>query len=198
MKRTLLVLVLTIAALGAAYGQKGSWYITTSGMVSDDNPFSTGLLFGKTTIGEVKCDVMTFGIAPDAGYFITNKFSVGLGLAFNYAIVDPDFAGIDSENTTTFGINPYVRWYPYNENKASFYLQGGFSFVTQSFSTEDVDAINSFSIGVNPGIAYSFNKHFGINAAYGFLGYESVGKDDSAFGLNLKLNTLKFGLSYTF
>ena len=207
MKKVLVVLVLVVLTMGSAFAQKGTWYIGTSAMTSltdlDDpgSAFVTGVMVGKVDDATATC----FGIAPDAGYFVSDKFSVGLGVAFNL-MSEKANKDADAFKTTSFGVNPYVRYFAISKGNFGLYLQGGLSFISCTADEPDPitwkpksgDAFNVFNIGINPGISYKLGDNFGVTAAFGYLGYASVGDDASAFGLNVDMSTLRFGLSWSF
>ena len=197
MKKVLVVVLVSVLTMGSAFAQKGAWYIGTSAMTSVatfDNPgtaFTTGFMMDKAGDEQTMC----FGIAPDAGYFVSDKFSVGLGVAFNLTSwkVDSD---TDAVNTTAFGINPYARYFFISKGNFGLYLQGGLSYV--SSKVEDLDAVNTFYIGINPGIAYTLGSNFGITASFGNLGYTNYAEEVSRFGLNVDASSLRIGLHYSF
>ena len=197
MKKVLVLVVVFVLAMGSAFAQKGSWYIGTSAMTSIDldfgweSAFVTGFMMAK-----VDDETATsFGIAPEAGYFLSDKFSVGLGVAFNLTKL-PVF-GRDVK-TTAFGVNPYVRYFAISKGNFGFYLQGGLSFVSTKADYEGAAALNTFYIGINPGVSYKLGDKFGLTAAFGNLGYASYGEDVSEFGLNIDMSSLRFGLHYSF
>ena len=193
MKKVLVVVLVSVLTMGSAFAQKGTWYLGTSAMTSQKASFVTGFMFDKYD----EAQTLTLGIAPDAGYFVADKFSIGLGLAFNLTSdkIDSD---ADAVNTIAIGFNPYARYFMISKGNFGFYLQGGFSFVTSMVDIDGVDPVNTFYIGINPGISYSLGKHFGLTAAFGNLGYTSYNKDHDNFGLNVDMSSLKFGLSWLF
>ena len=214
MKKVLIVLALSLFAVGA-FAQKGKFYIGTSVMspVSpaaniDDyfGSFATGFLYNK-----VKDDSKStiWGLAPEVGYFVSDKFSVGLGVAFNQLSTKDDEEGAETNKVNSFGINPYVRYYACTADKFSFYVQGGFEFVSSKADAEGAKAANNFGVNIRPGVQYSLSDKFAINATFGELGFSSgknyhygagdpVEVKETNFGLNLSMATLLFGITYSF
>ncbi len=195
MKKTLAIVAAVIMA-GSAFAQEGTFYLGATGISAPDITFPgnnsvtpslfTGISYEK--IGDNS--VTAFGINPELGYFISNNFAVGLGLGFTYYSLPAE------NNMMAWGVNPYVRYYAIQIDKFSLYLQGGLSYVSSKM--KDVDAVNTFYVGVKPGVAYSVSDRFAINATFGNLGYFNYGESHSAFELQLSPATLSFGLTFSF
>ena len=204
MKKLLVVVAVLTFTMGSAFAQKGSWYLGTSAMTSatalgeDPTAFVTGFMMDKE--GDAKTSV--FGIAPEAGYFVSDKLSVGLGVGFNLTSEKAN-SDADAVKTTAFGVNPYVRYFLISKGNFGFYLQGGLSYVSSKLDVDGADAYNIFYVGINPGVSYKLTDNFGINASFGNLGYTDFGKNDadesvSNFGLNVDMTSLRFGLFWAF
>jgi len=204
MKKVLVLVAVFALTMGSAFAQKGTWYVGTSAMTSvtdleePGTAFVTGFIVGKAKDPFFGDDltVTSFGIAPEAGYFLSDKFSVGLGVAFNLTKVSEDRRG--DVKTTSFGINPYARYFLISKGNFGFYMQGGLSYVSSKDDSDDAEAFNTFYIGINPGVCYKLGDNFGVTASFGNLGYTSYGEDVSAFGLNVDMSSLRFGLHYSF
>ena len=69
----------------------------------------------------------------------------------------------------TFTIAPYARYFFLNSDVVRLFADGGFGFSTSK--TKGNDALNSWNIGIKPGIAIKLSDHFCLVAKYGFLGY---------------------------
>ncbi|MCL2510493.1 MAG: porin family protein [Bacteroidales bacterium] len=207
MKKVLVVVF--VLAMGSAFAQTGSWYVGTSAMTpfqGDDAVFTTGFLM-ENSPGDVT--KTTFGIAPEVGYFVTDKLSVGLGVGFNL-ISDKAGKDADALKTTAFGVNPYARYFLISAGNFSFYVQGGLSYVSSTAEyiagvdadgkakIEKADAINTLEIGFNPGIAYKLGDKFGLTASFGKLYYKDLGEDTNELGLKIDASSLKLGLHYSF
>lgn len=198
MKKILVVLALSLFVTGA-FAQKGKVYVGTSVMspVSALNPedrfdnFQTG--FNYTKKGDAK--TITFGLAPEVGYFVSDNWAIGLGVAFNYKSFKEN-SDADNINTTGWGVNPYARYYACKADKFSFYLQGGFHYASNK--VKDQDAKNQWGINIVPGVAYNLSEKFAINATFGKVGYNDYDNDHTSFGIDLNMSTLLFGLTYTF
>ena len=206
MKKVLLITVL-ILATGSAFAQKRTGYIGTNAMTAVsifDHPgiaFVTGFVIHK--VGEATS--MSIGIAPEVGYFVSDKLSLGLAVAFNHTSLK--YNTMNTYSWGSWGINPYVRYFAISKGNFGFYLQGGVSYVFygddeylyQNIDDEEYLLIkNIFYVGINPGISYKLGDSFGLTAAFGNLGYTYYGEDLSRFGLNVDMSSLRFGLFWTF
>ena len=63
------------------------------------------------------------------------------------------------------------------------------------------DALNSWNIGIKPGIAIKLSDHFCLVAKYGFLGYskkENHGYESENVGIDFDTDELNFGFHYIF
>ncbi len=187
MKKILAIAAVMVMAAGSAFAQKGSWYIGTtginpglSGSMNMGSSFVTG--FNYSEVGGVK--TTTIGLAPEAGVFVSDKWVVGLGLAYNYVSVK------DGGSDSYFGVNPYARYYAYKFGKFGFYLQGGFELWNGNDAT-------TWSVNIKPGVQYGISERFAINATFGKLGYFDY-DGDSEFALDLDGSSLNFGLTYKF
>ena len=184
MKKVILLAAVAVMAVFSANAQAGKWYIGTSGIgdsfITNNYNFITGF---ATTNGNTMV-----GIAPEVGYNLKDNISLGLGLGVTSI---GKFNG-GADQGTNFGVNPYVRWYAWQKDNFSFYCQGNLRY-----ATNDKSKIYSYGIDVNPGIAYSFNNHFGMTATIGALGWQKYKGGKGIFGLEID-GGLGFGLSYTF
>jgi len=197
MKKILTIAAALFIVAGSASAQGGSFYLGFSGInpfrIYEPMDFDSGL--GRTGIvytkdGDKK--TLSFGLAPEFGYFISDRFAVGLGAGFNYFSYKE--GDNDSEGTIIWGVNPYARFYPVKIDRFGMYLQLGFNYY--SSKREGHDATDRFSVGITPGISYYVSDRVAIHATFGFLGYAHLDKGMDAFGLNLDGNTLFFGLTF--
>lgn len=193
MKKILLVLALSLAVTGS-YAQKGDWYIGTSNLGLGYNTMEigspvTGIIYDKN--GDTKTTL--WGLAPEVGYFVSDRVAIGLGLFYNHQTVKLD--GV-KEKTSVFGFNPYVRYHICASNRLTFYLQGGFDLA--SLDPDEGSSSTYWGVGINPGVAYRMSDKFTLTAAFGYLGYQDFDDDHTRFGLDLDMSTLKLGLNFKF
>lgn len=154
-----------------------------------------------------------FGISPEFGYNINDKFSAGIVLGYsrytNKAATKDD---IDLHNST-FTVNPYLRYTFMNDGRVNLFCDAGFFYklinneskgMNDSGKPKAVDnKTNAFGVALSPGIAYRISNRFSLVAHLGSLGYETSkpdykdAKSTSKFGLNLA-NGTSFGVYFNF
>lgn len=120
----------------------------------------------------------TFKILPEVGYEYNKSGDV---------------------KTNTFTIVPYARYFFLSSNVVRLFADGGFGFSTSK--TKGNDALNSWNIGIKPGIAIKLSDHFCLVAKYGFLGYskkENHGYESENVGIDFDTDELNFGFHYIF
>lgn len=156
--KKLLLLVAAVAAFSTATAQKGT--------------FALGGTVGFNTAKDAGSN---FTIAPSVDYFVSNKISIGLNLA--YSNLKPE--GKDAINT--FGVGVGATYYVTLADNF-YYTPGlGVGITTQ----KDVDT----GFGINlQAVAFEFRptKKIGIMFGCGGIEYMSQG-NSSAFGINLNV-----------
>jgi len=192
MKKTLAIVAALIMA-GGAFAQKGTFYLGATGitfpMGPSESTFITGVVYNKNGSNSMTA----FGIAPELGYFISDKWALGLGVGFNYYSMDN---GSSSSNAITWGVNPYICYYAVTMDKFNLYFQGDLSYTSNK--PEHFDASNIFYVGISPGISYDLSEKFCIYATFGNFGYYHYGNSTSSLSLQLDPNALSFGLLFLF
>ena len=110
--------------------------------------------------------VFTFGIAPEVGYGINDKFTVATAIGYRGQFANND-------NLNRFYIQPYARYQFLSFGNASFFVDGGLEYgLTTSKYT---NTMHHVYVGVWPGFAYAFCDKAVIAARFGFLGYKYNG-----------------------
>jgi hypothetical protein len=116
----------------------------------------------------------TFSVLPTAGYFLSDKLAVGLGVGI---VMDKDDNGATVDKATGFGLSPYVQFYkPIGEGQFSLFAEGGLQY--SSFTNKPDGgpnfSSNAFGFYIAPGFAYFF---------------------DSKWALDFKLQAVRFSVS---
>lgn len=99
-------------------------------------------------------DKTSFSITPDVGYNLSEKWAVGVELAYAHKGYD----GEDAISTNAFALAPYARYSFYENKIVRLFLDMGFGFST--YKEKHVDSVNGFEIGVKPGLAVKLNDNF--------------------------------------
>ena len=92
-------------------------------------------------------DKTSFSITPDVGYNLSEKWAVGVELAYTHKGYDEDY----KVSTNAFALAPYARYSFYENKIVRLFLDMGFGFST--YKAKHADSVNGFEIGVKPGLA---------------------------------------------
>ncbi len=194
--KKLLFIAIAVLGLTAVNAQEET---KTGGFEKGDVFISGTVGFTTTSAGDISSD--TFVIAPSAGYFVNENFAVGLSATYSEASVAFDLAEDNAEvDAKTFGGGVFGRYYFTPANQFSFFGNLGVAYASTDFVGTD---LNTFSVGLAPGINYFLSDCIAIEASVGVLGYSSAKFDvDGAeavntFSLSLTSN-VAFGVTYKF
>lgn len=214
--------ILSAAALVAfafANAQETTTEAPAFGFAKGDIMIEGNLQFNSTKVeddgDETKVNVFTF--TPKAGYFITDKFAVGVELGFGSRKEEetPDGGETVEEKTNVFGAGVFGRYYFLDlGQRFKTYAEVGLGFGSSKDEVdgEEVSKDNYFSAGLDLGINYFVTKNFAINFGLAnVLGFNST-KTEFPDGAESKTNTLQgnfnvfnnffdtatFGLTYKF
>ncbi len=208
MKKFFTLAIVLLAAVTVS-AQKGTFYLGTSGMnpfayavensAEATKPFTFSPMTGFSSLETEEGTKLTnWGLAPEIGYFVTDKLAVGLGLFYTSSCYDLNEEGIDKLTLNTFGVNPYVRYHFIAKGAFKMYGQADFIYASAKQDADGAESTDFFSVGVKPGVSYNLSDCFAINATFGNLGYEDMKDTYSRFGLNLDMSSLKFGFTVSF
>jgi len=176
---------------------------------AQDYKFFVGGSVGFETSGnsEVDASRSSFEILPYAGYFVSEKMIVGLGLGYS-GVKDAD----DSDNYTStglFNINPFARYRTSPSEKFGLYGEFGLNVGLGNSKIvvggNDAGTGNTTNIGVylGPGVDYAIADRWVINALWGALSYNNLSIKDvdgssSNFAFGLNPRNIRFSLNYMF
>lgn len=161
----------------------------------------------------------SFSLSPEAGKFLSEKVAAGLSLGFSLSGTSSVNATETTTKSSSFGINPFVRYYALKWNKFSVYgeAKAGLSFSRSSRTTagitDDEPEVTRISLNIFPGLSYDISEKLSLETSLNFLsaGYtylmskEGTTKyNSSSFnagaGLNniLAINGIVIGAIYKF
>ena len=121
-----------------------------------------------------------FGIAPQIGYAVSDKWDVGAYVGYTYT-QDKIFEAkddVDVDFRHGVSLTPYTRYYFADAKKWRFYFEGLLSFAYAADGShvvlgdaDDKDHDNTFTFGLNvvPGVSYDINEHFSLELGLSFL-----------------------------
>lgn len=192
MKKIMMVAALAVASLSA----NAQVYLgggVSFGTSKDAHPEKVSV-DSKTTIA----------LRPEIGYKLDDQISFGIGLTYAHS-KEGNF------KTDSYGFEPYLRYTFARWNNVSFFGEVGFGY-THDEKSKDLkddteytyDKVNTWYVGVRPGIAIDLTKNFTFLTKIGWLGYKSEKPDvdgmkaSSDFGLNVSGENIQFALQYNF
>ena len=142
----------------------------------------------------------TFTINPEVGYNLDDAWAVGINLGYTTTNLSGNHKL--SDNVSEFSFNPYVRYTFAKLDMVNFFADG---MVSGSIYDDGEDKLNSWGIGIQPGVAVNLNDKVSFVAKLGKIGYSSKKWDyDGAkalgqFDFSLSsLAALNFGLYFNF
>ena len=166
MKKLLLVLAIGLAA---AFSANAQWYVGGS------------LHFGTDqTVNANGEDAALIQIAPEVGYWISDKLAVGGAVSFD-----------NSLGVTFVEIMPYVRYSLLEMGPVSLFLDGqlGFAYVSGGGESN----FGFAGVGVAPGIAIPVGDHLSFVGHLGRIGYYG-----GSFEIDCSPANIGMGLYYAF
>lgn len=106
MKHLLISTAFLISSFAAhAQLEKGNW------LVGGNANFSSSTVGYSYPSYSLKEDVTSLAISPNIGYFLLDRFAVGLSPGFSFDISDVTTPGGGYSNTRRYVIGPFVRYY---------------------------------------------------------------------------------------
>ncbi|KFC34911.1 porin family protein [Elizabethkingia anophelis] len=195
MKKNLLIGAFALLGFAAsAQTEKGSWVVGGSTSIGFNN-VSTKVKSGNTTFDGPK--VNTFTIAPSAGYFVIDKLSVGLDLAYTNATTKYDGAKTTSN---TFAILPTATYYFTDNSVIKPYLGAGIGYASNTEKEEYRGKSNEYTVDgfawkVKGGFAYFFTPSIAADLG---LSYSQFSNKDNGVRTNVNTFGVGVGLSVFF
>jgi hypothetical protein len=178
----LMFICLVSTSILAQNSQDKSGSLALTGTFSIDAGSSKDKNGNVTTDGPKTTDLT---ILPTVEYFITDRFSAGLGVgvAMNRSKSVETVGTITTTTTSTSTrpvIMPYARMYFPMGEKVSFFGQaqvyikpGAQKTTTESGNVSTTEKLKRFYMeaGLAPGISVALSEKIAIDATFGFIGY---------------------------
>ena len=124
-----------------------------------------------------------FSITPELGYSINHMWSVGA-----YMNVQGS-GGQALKWTTTWNVNPYVRYAFLNTKIVSCFLDGKMGFSTRN-------GVGELDFGICPGVEVSLSNNLKLMSRLGYFGWTNAGNGKYALTADLAITSV--GLFYEF
>lgn len=194
MKKTIITIIVALACI-ESYAQTEKGKIFIGGGVN----FRSQSNQSDNQNANIKNN--NFGISPSVGYFVADRFAIGLSAGYNaskdsYRTFDQQGNPLVAElKSNSLSISPFVQYFfPISDGKFFFSptlgTSLGFGKSRNSFPTSNTYSTTMFSVSVNPGFSYFPTEHWGINLNVGGLSYYVTNPE----GDNNNTSNLNFGL----
>lgn len=198
--RKLLLLAFTVVSFANVNAQENE---TVGGFEKKDLYISGTVDFNSSSVSNTDIDSYTFTISPSVGYFISENIALELGVAFGIGEI---YGVLGKSEINIFGANLGAKYFFTPSNKFSFFMGARVSYLNQASKLNGIEGndINTFGLGIAPGINYFVSEAVALRASVGSLSYTNRKEDaDGAnasnnFDLNLDLSNIVIGITYKF
>ncbi len=159
---------------------------------------------------------MAFGIMPEVGYYLTEKFDVGLDFGFG-TMVTKNGNGDKISSANAWGIAPYARYSVFKIRGLEVIGKAALSFegtTDKTFNPEDKTTTMNIGFNISPILAYNLTENWVLFTQLNCfaLGFNSETEkangtktgSDFTFGFNanannlLNTNDIQIGFIYKF
>lgn len=161
---------------------------------------------------DMKVDTRTsFGIAPEIGYKLDDKLSVGMYLGYNHSKEG-------NVKTDAFDIKPYARYTFVKWDKVGLFAQASFKYTYKkdtdeyndvdekgkTITVKEEDKTTTWAVGIEPGISVDLTDKLTFISTIGWLGYSSSKPDGSGikassdFVFDVHTSDITFSLLFNF
>ena len=200
------LMIITLLALGlSASAQPVAGKFFAGGSLSISASTDKSKIDGTTTTDNTN---FQFGLNPLAGYFLSDRIAVGLGLGLNTSVTKYPDNIPDKSTTATFYIEPFGRYYLIS-GKAGLFAQASISMGVGNtkvhYENASVETNHlSLDAGVSPGLYYYLTERLALEATIGWIGFEtqvdkySNDNKDISSGFEMSLHPSYFTLGLTF
>ena len=182
MKKNIFFFCLLLLCMQVVSAQltKGNWLVGGNANYSSDK---------QTVPNTLQSSSKSFAVLPNIGFFIKDKFAVGLA---------PGIAYVQSKNgptkvsVTSYIIGPVVRYYFLNvENTTNIFIQGKAGYSSNHFNNgpNNKSSTSNVTYSLDAGPVIYFNSSVGLEFTLGWS-YNKVTTDKSY------LNSLKLGIGF--
>lgn len=158
----LLALFVLLAISSSSFAQltKGNWLVGGTGkFYSYTSTYSTPTISYESKYLDVN-------LAPGVGYFVVDKFAIGLKPSFNWTKSKTYPPGGGSTDIKRFTLGPFARYYILNsESQFNIVTEGTYQYGIYRAGA-DKGSINNFSIMAGP-VVY-FNTTVGLEFLIGY------------------------------
>ena len=159
---------------------------------------SLGIASSKIGDGD---NVTTYKVLPEVGYSFNKDWAVGTVIGWGKGTP----VNIEDESRNYFTVQPYARYTFVHSKYVNVFVDGGFGYTHYNHAHRIASAsVNSWEVGLKPGIAVNLNEKLSFVAHVGFAGWKSSkadfdgAKSSDAWGVDVDGNNVTFGVYYNF
>lgn len=177
-KLTVIILFSLIALTANAQIEKGNVQVSGS--------------FSISSIESNGAESNRFELSPQAGFFLSDKISLGVVLGYQSV-------GNSNAKDKLFSFGIFSRLYKPIADRFYFFAQPQVAFGTGETAAEA--DISAFSIGIRPGFSYFLSDKISMDMSVQGFNYENreEGANEISFtGFSLNPNTVNVGVSFLF
>lgn len=150
--------------------------------------FVTGSLGADFSAGKYKSSGGTstdqpsyfyLNIVPSAGYYLSDRFAVGLSAGFDRSCKNNKGSDKNKEITNAWSVTPFVRYHVLEVNNLALIVEGGLNIggtkdkEKKGSTTIEGDPAFFYGFGAYPVLSYSFTDKLSIEASCDFLGNDA-------------------------
>ncbi len=141
---------------------------------------STGFNFNETNTG------FNFGAYPNLGYFVANKFA--LGMVFNLSYQNYHYENSSNSISTGYGISPFLCFYFATQEKTSLFIPicFGISNYSSKITNYPTNSYNSINGETGLGFAYFMNPSIALETAL-YYSFNKIENEDPTSKIQLRL-----------
>lgn len=174
MKRNTFLLCLLLLCMQVANAQltKGNWLVGGNGYLSSQSQNLRG----------VNVKGSNLRLSPNVGYFIADKFAAGARI--NFEINKLRYPGV-VDNSTRYGIGPFLRYYLLNSEKRVNILTEAFYQYSKTTSDNSSSSDNTFRISAGPVIYFNSSVGLEFTLNYEYLKMPETDTDTKKFFLGI-------------
>ena len=132
----------------------------------------------------------TIEFLPEIGFFVGKRWAIGGVLGYSQKQVE------GTKTFDSFEFAPYARFTFYNNELVRLFVDGTFS--VYSSETGTLSRVETYSLGLKPGLSLDLSEKISLYAKFGFFGFRQYDEDHTGVGFNLNGNNLSLGMYLTF
>jgi len=135
-------------------------------------------------------ETTTLEFLPEIGFFVGKRWAIGGVLGYSQKLVD------GTKTFDSYEFAPYARFTFYSNELVRLFIDGTFS--VYSSETGSSNRVETYSLGLKPGLALDLSEKISLFAKFGFFGFRQYDDNHTGLGFNLNGNNLSLGMYYTF